>query len=57
MTTAEALPRIQCLLKHCANAERDGLENSLAHFSRIEEDARAIEDLLITGETEREVHL
>ncbi len=53
----EMLARIHCLLQHCQAAERDGMENSLAHFRRIEEDARACEELLIEGKTNKEVHL
>jgi hypothetical protein len=53
----EFLLRVHCILSHCQKAERDGLANSLGHLRSIEEDARALEDLLIDGRTDKAVHL
>ena len=53
----EYILRIQCILKHCQRMERDGLENSLHHLRQIEQDARALEDLVIGDATEQPVHL
>ena len=53
----EYILRIQCILKHFKDIERDGLENALHHLRRIEEDARALEDLVIGDATEQPVHL
>ena len=53
----EYILRIQCILKHCQHMERDGLANSLHHLRQIEEDARALEDLVIGDATEQPVHL
>jgi len=53
----EYILRIQCILKHCQHMERDGLENSLHHLRQIEQDARALEDLVIGDATEQPVHL
>ncbi len=53
----EFLIRVHCILKHCQQAERDGLANSLGHLRQIVEDARALEDLIIEEHSEQPVHL
>ena len=53
----ELLARVHCILKHCQQTERDGLANSLSYLRAIVEDARALEDLLIDGESKQPVHL
>lgn len=47
----------QCILKHCQRMERDGLENSLQSLRHIEADARAIEELFLTGDCRWELHI
>jgi hypothetical protein len=50
--------RIHCILRHVQDTERDGLANSGGHLKAIEQDARALEDMLIMGEeTTQPVHL
>jgi hypothetical protein len=50
--------RIHCILKHVQHMERDGLPNSLGHLRQIEQDARALENLIIMGEPATQpVHL
>lgn len=53
----ELLIRVHCILKHCRHCDRDGVANSFNHLRQIEEDARALEDLLIDGRTDKAVHL
>jgi hypothetical protein len=53
----ELLARTRCILKHLDDAERDGLANSFNYIQQAREDARAIEDLVIDGRTDKPVHL
>ena len=53
----EALARVHCIIRHCQQTERDGLPNSLDHLRKIEQDARALEDLMLEDDTSQPIHL
>lgn len=53
----EALARVHCIIRHCQQTERDGLPNSKLLIQQIEQDARALEDLMHEDETSQPIHL